>query len=91
MAKAQVSISQLAKYGLDYISLISSGASRSRPIKTEPLNNELVPIPEILFGNEVESITINLVTLLDSKFDPELADEEKTDEQIKAERIKRKK
>ena len=87
MAKAQVSISQLAKYGLDYISLISSGASRSRPIKTEPLNNELVPIPEILFGNEVESITINLVTLLDSKFDPELADEEKTDEQIKAESI----
>jgi very-short-patch-repair endonuclease len=87
MTKVQVSISQLAKYGLDYVSLISSGASRSRPIKTEPLNNELVPISEILFGNEVESITISLVTSLDSQFDPELADEEKTDEQIKAESI----
>lgn len=87
MAKIPVSISQLAKYGLDYVSLISSGATRSRPVKTIPLDNELVPITEILFDSEVETITISLVTSLDTQFDPNIPDEEKTEEQIKAESI----
>lgn len=85
MAKIPVTISQLAEYGLDYVSLISSSASRSRPIKTELMDGSLVSIPSLIFKNEVESITINLVTSLDSQFDPNLPSEDKTDEQIQAE------
>lgn len=86
MAKNPITISQLAKYGLDYVSLISSSASRSRPISTEPMEAGLVSAPDLVFNSEVDSITINLVTSLDGKFDPDLADEEKSDEQLQAER-----
>lgn len=85
MSKIPVSISQLAKYGLDYVSLISSGSSRSRPIKTEPLDTELLPVQDLIFNTEVDTITIDLVTALDSRYDPEIADEEKSEEQLKAE------
>lgn len=87
MAKIPITISQLAKYGLDYVSLISSGASRSRPIKTDPLDDTLLEIPDLIFKNEVDSVTLSLTTSLDSEFDPELPSEEKTDEQLQAERI----
>ena len=83
MSKIPVSISQLAKYGLDYVSLISSSASRSRPIKTEQMDAELVSVPDLIFKSEVDGITINLVTSLDSQFDPNLPDEEKSDEHFR--------
>jgi hypothetical protein len=86
MPKPQVSISQLAKYGLDYVSLISSGASRSRPIKTEEMDGELVSALGLIFKGETDSLTISLVTSLDSQFDPNTPSEEKSDKQLKAER-----
>jgi hypothetical protein len=72
MTKIPVSISQLAKYGLDYVSLISSSASRSRPVKTEQMDADLLSIPDLIFKSEVDSITIDLVTSLDKQFDPTL-------------------
>jgi len=85
MPKIPVSISQLAKYGLDYVSLISSGGLRSRPVKTNELDGKLLSVPDLIFKNELDSITIDLVTSLDDRFDPETPDEEKSDEQIQAE------
>lgn len=85
MAKIPVSISQLAKYGLDYVSLISSGGSRSRPVKTDKLDAELLSIPDLIFKNDADSITIDLVTSLDDQFDPDTPDEDKSDEQLQAE------
>jgi very-short-patch-repair endonuclease len=85
MTKIPVSISQLAKYGLDYVSLISSSASRSRPVKTEQMDADLLSIPDLIFKSEVDSITIDLVTSLDKQFDPTLPNEEKSDEQRQAE------
>ncbi len=85
MPKIPVSISQLAKYGLDYVSLVSSSGSRSRPVKTDKLDAGLLVIPELLFNNEVEAFSIELVTSLDSRFDPEIPDEDKSDEQRAAE------
>ena len=79
------SISQLAKYGLDYVSLISSSGSRSRPVKTDKVNAELLAISDLIFKNETDSITIELVTSLDSQFDPNTPDEDKSDEQRQAE------
>ncbi len=87
MTKIAVSISQLAKYGLDYVSLISSSASRSRPVKTEQMDSDLLSVPGLIFTSEVDSITIDLVTSLDKKFDPSISSEEKSDEQRKAEWI----
>ncbi len=85
MTKIPVSIGQLAKYGLDYVSLISSSASRSRPVKTEQMDADLLSIPDLIFKSEVDSIHIDLVTSLDRRFDPELPNEEKSDEQRQAE------
>lgn len=85
MPKIPVSISQLAKYGLDYVSLISSSGSRSRPVKTDKMDADLLSVPELLFKNEVETFSIELITSLDSQFDPEIADEDKSDEQRAAE------
>ncbi|HSE29206.1 MAG TPA: AAA domain-containing protein [Candidatus Saccharimonadales bacterium] len=85
MTKIPVSISQLAKYGLDYVSLISSSASRSRPVKTEQMDADLLSIPDLIFKSEVDSITIDLVTALDKQFDPSIPNEEKSDEQRQAE------
>ncbi len=85
MTKIPVSISQLAKYGLDYVSLISSGASRSRPVKTEQMDANLLSVPDLIFKSDVESITIDLVTSLDKRFDPSIPNEEKSDEQRQAE------
>lgn len=86
MPKIPVSISQLAKYGLDYVSLISSNSSRSRPVKTDKLDSELVSVPEMIFNGEVDNFAIELVTSLDSQFDPNTPDEEKSEEQQLAER-----
>lgn len=85
MTKIPVSISQLAKYGLDYVSLISSGASRSRPVKTEQMDADLLSIPDLIFNSEFDSITIDLVTALDKQFDPDIPSDEKSDEQRQAE------
>jgi very-short-patch-repair endonuclease/DNA polymerase III delta prime subunit len=85
MTKIPVSISQLAKYGLDYVSLISSSASRSRPVKTEQMDSELLSIPDVIFKSEVDSLTIDLVTSLDKQFDPSIPNDEKSDEQRQAE------
>lgn len=85
MTKIPVSISQLAKYGLDYVSLISSSASRSRPVKTEEMDAGLLSIPDLIFNDEVDSIAIDLVTALDKQFDPDIPNEEKSDEQRQAE------
>ncbi len=85
MPKIPVSISQLAKYGLDYVSLISGGASRSRPVKTDKLDTELIPVSDLIFKSEADTFLIELVTSLDSQFDPNVADEEKSDEQREAE------
>jgi hypothetical protein len=85
MPKIPVSISQLAKYGLDYVSLISSSGSRSRPVKTDRMDAGLLSMPELLFKNEVESFSLELITSLDSQFDPEMPDEDKSDEQRVAE------
>jgi len=81
MPKIPVSISQLAKYGLDYVSLISSGGSRSRPVKTDKMNAGLLSIPDLIFKNEVDAFTIELITSLDSQFDSTIPDDEKSDEQ----------
>ncbi len=86
MTKIPITISQLAKYGLDYVSLISSGASRSRPIKTEQMDGGLVSVPDLIFKSEADSLTINLVTSLDSQFNPNTPNDEKSDEQLQAER-----
>lgn len=85
MTKIPVSISQLAKYGLDYVSLISSSASRSRPVKTEQMDADLISVPDLIFKNEVESIEIRLITSLNKQFDPSLPNEEKSDGQHQAE------
>lgn len=85
MTKIPVSISQLAKYGLDYVSLISSSRSRSRPVKTDLINNELLFINDVVFNTEVDTISLNLVTAIDSQYDPATPEEEKSDEQKKAE------
>ena len=85
MTKIPVSISQLAKYGLDYVSLISSGASRSRPVKTEQMDADLLSVPDLIFKSEVDSITIDLITSLDKQFDPSIPNEEKSDGQRQAE------
>lgn len=85
MPKIPVSISQLAKYGLDYVSLISSSSSRSRPVKTDKIDTELLSVSDLIFNNEVDSFSIELVTSLDSQFDPSIPDEEKSDEQRQAE------
>lgn len=85
MTKIPVSISQLAKYGLDYVSLISSGAPRSRPIRTEKIDKELLFIEDIVFNIETEHISINLVTALKSQYDPATPDDEKSEEQKEAE------
>jgi len=86
MTKIPVSISQLAKYGLDYVSLISSSGSRSRPVKTELINSELLAIGDVVFNTEVDSFSINLVTALDNQYDPAISEDEKSDEQNEAER-----
>lgn len=85
MTKIPVSISQLAKYGLDYVSLISSSASRSRPVKTEQMDADLLSVPDLIFKSEVDSIAIDLVTALDKQFDPDIPSDEKSDEQRQAE------
>lgn len=85
MQQTPISISQLAKYGLDYVSLISSGASRSRPIETERLDNDLVSVPDLIFKGEASSLTINLITSLNSQFDLDTPNEKKSDEQLQAE------
>ena len=85
MTKIPVSISQLAKYGLDYVSLISSSRSRSRPVKTDLITNEKLSIKEIVFGSEIDSISLSLTTALDGLYDPATPEEEKSDEQKKAE------
>ena len=85
MTKISVTISQLAKYGLDYVSLISSSASRSRPIKTDEMDASLVSAPDLILKGETDRLTISLVTSLDSKFDLNTPSEEKSDEQLKAE------
>lgn len=86
MAKIPASISQLAKYGLDYVSLISSSGSRSKPIKTDRLDSDLLPITSIIHKEEVDSVHLDLHTNLSKEFDPETPNEEKTDEQKEAER-----
>lgn len=85
MTKIPVSISQLAKYGLDYVSLISSSASRSRPVKTEQMDADLLSVPDLIFKSDIDSVTIDLITTLDKQYDPSLPYEEKSDEQLKAE------
>lgn len=85
MTKIPVSISQLAKYGLDYVSLISSSRSRSRPVKTELIRPDKLSINELVFGSETDSVSLSLVTALDSQYDPATPEDEKTDEQKEAE------
>ena len=80
-----VSISQLAKYGLDYVSLVSDSPSRSRPITTEQLDANLLSVPDLIFKSDVDSITISLVTSLDKQFDPSIPIDEKSDKQRQAE------
>jgi len=86
MTKIPVSISQLAKYGLDYVSLISSSGSRSRPIKTEQMDAELLSIPDLIFQNDIDTITIDLITTLEGHYNPNTPEDEKSDEQRQAER-----
>lgn len=86
MTKIPVSISQLAKYGLDYVSLISSSRSRSRPVKTDVMDSEKLSIYDVVFGDEVESVSLSLVTALDGQYDPSIPESEKGDEQKEAER-----
>ena len=86
MTKIPVSISQLAKYGLDYVSLISSSRSRSRPVKSELMDNDKLSVKEVIFGSEVESVSLSLVTALDSRYDPSIPENEKSDVQKEAER-----
>lgn len=85
MTKTPVSISQLAKYGLDYVSLISSSGSRSRPVMTEQMDANLISIPNLIFEGEVDKLTISLTTSLDKQFDPSAPAEDKSDKQLKAE------
>lgn len=85
MPKIPVSISQLAKYGLDYVSLVSSSGSRSRPVKTDKIGSDLLSVPDLVFKNEQESFTLELLTSLDSEFDLAILDGDKTDEQRAAE------
>lgn len=84
MTKIPVSISQLAKYGLDYVSLISSG-TRSKPVKTEPMGTELLAISDLIFNMDVDTLSINLTTSLDARYDSNMPDEEKSEEQRQAE------
>jgi superfamily I DNA and/or RNA helicase/very-short-patch-repair endonuclease len=85
MPKIPVSISQLAKYGLDYVSLISSSGSRSRPVKTDKIDSDLLSVSDLVFESEQESFTLELITSLSSEFDSTIPDEDKTDEQNAAE------
>ncbi len=85
MTKIPVSISQLAKYGLDYVSLISSGSSRARPVKTEQIDDTQLHINNMIFTAEVDTLSIELITVLDNSYDQALADELKSDEQRGAE------
>lgn len=85
MTKIPISINQLAKYGLDYVSLISSSGLRSRPVKTEPIDSELIFISDIIFKSEVDNISLKLTTTLNG-FDQNITDSEKSDEQREAEK-----
>lgn len=85
MTKIPVSISQLAKYGLDYVSLVSSSATRGRPIKTGQMGIDLISVPDLIFKNEVDSVTIKLVTALSKEYDPNIPSTDKSDEQLQAE------
>jgi len=85
MPKIPVSISQLAKYGLDYVSLISCSGTRSKPVKTDRIDSTLLSVTDLVFKNEQESFALELVTSLASQFDPTIPDEDKSDEQRIAE------
>lgn len=86
MSKDPISIRQLAQYGLDYVSLVSSNRSRSRPVKTEHINSELLDVANLVFEEDADSLSINLVTALDEKYDQTLSEDEKSEEQKEAER-----
>ena len=85
MSKIPISIRQLANYGLDYVGLISSSGPRSRPVKTDKIDVNLLPISELIFENDMASITLSLVISLDSHFDPNTPEDDKSEEQRKAE------
>lgn len=83
--KTPVSISQLAQYGLDYVSLTSSGAPKGRPVETDKLDADLLPVRDIIFKKDIDSVDIKLITSLDKQFNPDIPKEEKTNEQRQAE------
>ena len=49
------------------------------------MDASLISVPDLIFKGEIDAMTINLVTSLDKQFDPNLPNEEKSDEQLKAE------
>ena len=79
MSKIPISIRQLANYGLDYVGLISSSGPRSRPVKTDKIDVNLLPISELIFENDMASITLSLVISLDSHFDPNTPEDDKSE------------
>lgn len=52
---------------------------------TERIDNDMLPITKVVFDEEIDSLSVNLVTALDSRYDPALSDEDKSDEQKEAE------
>ncbi|UJD06247.1 MAG: AAA domain-containing protein [Candidatus Nanosynbacter sp. HMT-348_TM7c-JB] len=85
MTKIPVSISQLAQYGLDYVSLVSGDAPRGRPVKTDKLDTNLLPVLDVIFKKDIDSVDIDLITSLDKQFNPNIPNEEKSNEQRQAE------
>ena len=85
MTKIPVSISQLAQYGLDYVSLVSGDAPRGRPVKTDKLDTNLLPVLDVIFKKDINSVDIDLITSLDKQFNPNIPNEEKSNEQRQAE------
>jgi len=85
--KSKTTISQLAKYGLDYVSLISSSSSRARPVETDKIDADILSALELFFEDEQVTAKLRLITSLDKKYKPDTKQEEKSSEQIKAEKI----
>jgi very-short-patch-repair endonuclease len=50
------------------------------------MDSELLQAQDLIFKSEVDNITLDLVTTLDSQFDTNTPDDEKSDEQLKAEK-----
>lgn len=84
---SKITIDQLAKYGLDYVGLVSGSSMRGKPINTGLINKQILSIEDFLHSNgKRDLIQFDLVTDIDDEYDTNIPNEEKSDEQKQAEK-----